>query len=115
MRTIIFILLLLALVGCNKPMYSEGTIIRTKIYVGKYKYSYTYDEKCCMVMTSLGLFRVQGCPEVPDTAFCYIRREIPPPRQFQRNIAWRLEKQYFSWTGGTEEYRIRRNKQFSNL
>jgi len=57
---------------------------------------------------------VKGEVNVPDDALCYVRI-TDTHCDFHRDIAWKLEDQYFYWYGSDKEYRIVNNIHFNKF
>jgi hypothetical protein len=111
----IFAILLLVTFACTYHSYPERGLALTKIYVGKYESTYpSPDGKYCFITTSMGIFRVEDCPDVPDSALCYVRR-IEPAYDMHPDISWQMEKQLFTWNGTEEEYDLKKNIRFDKI
>jgi len=102
----IIIILFLILGSCvSSQKVREGVIYKTRIYVGYYLKSAPYDDNYTTVLTSQGIFRLKENPEIPDSAWCYIRIE---PTRFDVDdiIAEKLSPKFFSWNGSDKEYKV---------
>ena len=85
----------------------DGYLTKTKFYVGKH-ISSTPVEKGTIVLTDQIIVKVKDDPQVPDGALCYIRMgymrgDIHP------DIAFHLQKQWFTWNGAENEYLLINN------
>ena len=88
----------------------------TKKYVGEYVSTHELiDEKYCIVTTTMGIFFVKDTTfYVPDSALCYIRRDMCA-YDMHPDIAWQMEHQYFTWSDTEKEYRLKKNVDFRRL
>ena len=115
MKKLISILFIL-LFACSYENFPQRDtdLIKTKIYVGKYESIYpSLDGKHCYITTSMGIFKVKECPDIPDSALCYVRRQLPA-YDMHPDIRWQMEKQLFTWNGTEEEFQLRKNIRFKN-
>lgn len=75
------------------------------MYVGKYIQSVSIGEDFYNVQTSNFIFRIKENPEIPDSAWCYMRIE-PPRWDLHPDIAIQMTVTYLTWIGAEKEYRI---------
>ena len=93
--------------SCASDKYLvEEEIYKTKLYIGRYVASHPLT-KSTQIETDQAFFTVTGAPDVPENALCYIR--VVRDFRFHPDIRWRLNEQYFTWEGTTEEFRLTRN------
>jgi hypothetical protein len=114
-KFLVFLFLILFACSYNNYPQRDSDLIKTKIYVGRYKSIYpSPDGKYCFITTSMGIFRVKDCPDVPDSALCYIRRQLPA-YDMHPDIRWQMEKQLFTWNGTEDEYDLKKNIRFDRI
>ncbi len=81
-------------------------LTKTKVYCGK-AVNTKYEGKVTTIQTTMLVFMVKGKPDVPEGAFCYLRR-IPCYQDVTKSMKEKLEPKYFSWNN-SKEYRIKGN------
>jgi len=91
--------------SCSAPSHlEEGTIYVTKKYVGNHVRTEAHDGYSCVLTTNM-IIAVQGYPNVPDSAWCYVRIE-PFVHDLHPDIEKKLTKKYFYWYGSGKEYKV---------
>jgi hypothetical protein len=105
MKALIPIFFLLLSCACGTPSHiEEGVLYRTRIYAGNHVRTEKHDGFCC-VLTTDRVIVVKGYPNIPDSAWCYIRTEVGI-HDLHPDIQKKLTKKYLYWIGGDKEYQI---------
>ena len=102
-----FIIPLILFNSCAQNKYLvEEEIYKTRVYVGKFVDSHP-DSKKTQIETEEAIFSIKGDPDIPNGAWCYIR--IVRDFRFHPDIRWRMNEQYFTWEGTSDEFRLTKN------
>lgn len=91
--------------GCASFQIMEDRLYKTRVYAGYYLKSIPCDKKHVTVLTSEGIFKIRGNPQIPDSIWCYIKVR-PSFYDVDISIKWRLEPKLLTWEGCDNEYLI---------
>lgn len=109
MKHKLFIIVLSLLIfGCNSTKVVENKMYKTKIYAGYYIKSVPYDKRHTTVLTSEGMFRIRGNPDIPKNTWCYIKVK-PSFQDVDISIRKKLEPKLLTWKECDKEYLILNN------
>jgi len=107
MKWIIILAILIVYSSCTPYYYERESVVKTKIYVGKFEKSTYIDDKYSYVKTTQAVYKVKGHPQVEIGSWCYIRIELCR-QDVTREMQDRMATWYFTWDGTFEEYKVKR-------
>ena len=103
-----YLLILLVLIySCSRIFYPEPQLEKIKIYMGKYERSIQAKDYTA-IQTSHVIILLKENPDIPVGVWCYIKRK-PCRYPMHPDIAWQIERQFFTWQGSDKEYRLHKN------